>query len=71
MGEREEALLLKNITDMAELRRIAESYIRNELIRLEGVAEVTLSGEEVTTLTIRFVIEPVPFINMLVGRIFT
>ena len=30
-----------------------ESYIRNELIRLEGVAEVTLSGEEVSTLTIQ------------------
>lgn len=43
----------QNITDMAELRRIAESYIRNELIRLEGVAEVTLSGEEVTTLTVQ------------------
>ena len=38
---------------MAELRKIAESYIRNELIRLEGVAEVTLSGEEVSTLTIQ------------------
>lgn len=43
----------QNITDMAELRKVAESYIRNELIRLEGVAEVTLSGQEVTTLTIR------------------
>lgn len=42
----------QNITDMAELRRIAESYIRNELIRVEGVADVTLSGEEVSTLTI-------------------
>ena len=43
----------QNITDMAELRKIADSYIRNELIRLEGVADVTLSGEEVTTLTIQ------------------
>ncbi|MDR2039848.1 MAG: efflux RND transporter permease subunit, partial [Bacteroidales bacterium] len=42
----------QNITDMAELRKVAESYIRNELIRLEGVAEVDLSGEEITTLTI-------------------
>ena len=40
----------QSITDMAELRKIAESYIRNELIRLEGVAEVTLSGEEVSVL---------------------
>lgn len=43
----------QSITDMAELRKIAESYIRNELIRLEGVAEVTLSGEEVNNLTIQ------------------
>ena len=42
----------QNITDMAELRRIAESYIRNELIRVEGVADVTLSGDEISTLTI-------------------
>lgn len=41
------------ITDMAELRKVAESYIRNELIRLDGVAEVSLSGEEVSTLTIK------------------
>ena len=43
----------QSITDMAELRKIAESYIRNELIRLEGVAEVTLSGEEMNNLTIQ------------------
>ena len=43
----------QNITDMAELRKVAESYIRNELIRLEGVAEVTLSGQEESTLTIQ------------------
>lgn len=42
----------RNITDMAELRKVAESYIRNELIRVDGVADVTLSGEEVSTLTI-------------------
>lgn len=34
------------ITDMDELRKIAENYIRNELIRLEGIAEVELSGQE-------------------------
>ena len=45
--------LIRVFTDMAELRKIAESYIRNELIRLEGVAEVTLSGEEVSTFTIQ------------------
>jgi len=39
-------------TDMAELRRVAESYVRNELVRLPGVAEVALSGQERTILTI-------------------
>lgn len=41
-----------SIEDMAELRKMADSYIRNELIRLEGVAEVALSGQEVPVLTI-------------------
>lgn len=34
------------ITDMDDLRKVGESYIRNELIRLEGVADVELSGDE-------------------------
>ncbi|MBN1291800.1 MAG: efflux RND transporter permease subunit [Candidatus Latescibacteria bacterium] len=34
------------ITDMDELRKIAESYIQNELIRLEGIADVRLMGQE-------------------------
>ena len=34
------------IEDMDELRRIAENYLRNELIRLEGIAEVQLLGQE-------------------------
>jgi len=34
------------INDMDELRKVAENYIRNELIRLEGIAEVELSGQE-------------------------
>ena len=41
-----------NITDMAEMRKMAESYVRNELVRLEGVAEVALSGHERSVLTI-------------------
>ncbi len=41
-----------SINDMAELRKMADSYVRNELIRLEGVAEVALSGEEIPVLTI-------------------
>jgi HAE1 family hydrophobic/amphiphilic exporter-1 len=34
------------IQDLDELRKIGQNYIRNELIRLEGVADVTLSGIE-------------------------
>lgn len=34
------------ITDMNEIRKVAEGYIRNQLVRLEGVAEVELSGQE-------------------------
>jgi HAE1 family hydrophobic/amphiphilic exporter-1 len=47
------AMSHRSITDMAELRKMAESYIRNELIRLEGVAEVALSGQELSVLTIK------------------
>ncbi len=36
----------KEIKDMDELRKIGENYIRNELIRLEGIADVDLSGIE-------------------------
>ncbi len=34
------------INDMNEIRKVGESYIRNELVRLEGVAEVELAGQE-------------------------
>lgn len=34
------------ITDMDELRQIGDNYIRNELIRLDGIADVILSGDE-------------------------
>ena len=40
------------ITDMNELRKVAENYIRNELIRLEGVADVKLEGQEVNQVEI-------------------
>src|SRR5690554_2041900 len=46
------AMSHRSITDMAELRKMADSYIRNDLTRLEGIAEVALSGEEVPVLTI-------------------
>ncbi|MCF8354469.1 MAG: efflux RND transporter permease subunit [Melioribacteraceae bacterium] len=34
------------IKDMNSLRKTAENYIRNELIRLEGIADVEISGAE-------------------------
>lgn len=34
------------IKDMNELRKVAENYIRNELIRVEGIADVRISGDE-------------------------
>ncbi len=40
------ALSHPEITDMDELRQISESYLRNELIRLEGIADVQLLGYE-------------------------
>ncbi len=33
-----------NVDDLNELRKTAENYIRNELIRLEGIADVEISG---------------------------
>jgi HAE1 family hydrophobic/amphiphilic exporter-1 len=36
----------ETMTDMDELRQVAENYIRNELVRLEGVADVQLEGQE-------------------------
>jgi len=40
------ALSNPQIDDMNELRKVGENYIRNELIRLEGIADVKLSGQE-------------------------
>lgn len=34
------------IEDLNELRKVADNYVSKELIRLEGVAQVTLSGEQ-------------------------
>jgi HAE1 family hydrophobic/amphiphilic exporter-1 len=33
-------------TDLNELRKTAENYVRNELIRLEGIADVVVDGAE-------------------------
>jgi len=40
------ALKHDRISNMDELRQTAENYIRNELIRLEGIADIQLSGHE-------------------------
>ena len=40
------ALVHPEIQDMDELRKVAEHYIRNELIRLEGIAAVEIAGEQ-------------------------
>jgi len=32
--------------DLNELRKVAENYVRNELIRLEGIADVEIDGAE-------------------------
>ncbi len=40
------AIKHSEITDMNEIRKVADNYIRNELVRLEGVADVELSGQE-------------------------
>ena len=47
------AMSHRSITDMAELRKMAGNYVRNELVRIEGVGEVLLSGEEHSVLTLR------------------
>lgn len=41
------AMQHNEIKDLNELRKVGENYIRNELIRIEGIAEVELSGEEI------------------------
>lgn len=43
----------QNITNMADLRKVADSYVRNELVRVDGVADVVLSGDEVSNLVVR------------------
>jgi hydrophobic/amphiphilic exporter-1 (mainly G- bacteria), HAE1 family len=50
----------KSITNMDELRKIAENYIRNELVRIEGVADVKLTGieeSEVVIETNKYILE--------------
>jgi len=40
------ALQHTETNDLNELRKVAENYIRNELIRLEGIADVEIDGAE-------------------------
>lgn len=40
------ALSNPKIDDMDDLRKIAQNYLRNELVRLDGIAEVELLGSE-------------------------
>lgn len=40
------ALTHADIKDMNELRKIAENYMRSELVRLDGVADIRLNGQE-------------------------
>lgn len=40
------AMVNPKVSDMDEVRKIGENYIRNELIRIEGIAEVSLTGTE-------------------------
>ena len=40
------ALSHPDIDDMDDLRKVGENYLRNELIRLEGIAEVEILGKE-------------------------
>ncbi|HZK03952.1 MAG TPA: efflux RND transporter permease subunit [Bacteroidaceae bacterium] len=46
------SLVHKEIKDMAELRKVASSYVKNELMRIDGIADVTLSGDEMINLII-------------------
>ena len=39
-------MLNPEISDMDELRQVGDNYIRNELIRLDGIADVILTGDE-------------------------
>jgi len=46
------AMQQPGVDDMNELRRTGENYIRNELVRLEGIADVVLTGTEERELAI-------------------
>ncbi len=43
----------ENLTNLDEVRKVAENYVRNELIRIEGIADVKLTGVEVAEVHIQ------------------
>lgn len=47
------ALTHAEIKDMNELRKIAENYMRSELVRLDGVADIQLNGQEEVYIEVR------------------
>lgn len=47
------ALSHNDIKDMNELRKIAENYMRSELVRIDGVADIQLNGQEEGYIEIR------------------
>jgi HAE1 family hydrophobic/amphiphilic exporter-1 len=50
----------KSITNLDDVRKVAENYIRNELVRIEGIADVKLTGveeSEVVIETNKYVLE--------------
>lgn len=54
------ALKNERITNMDDVRKVAENYIRNELVRIEGVADVRLAGREESEVIIetsRYILE--------------
>lgn len=46
------ALSNDSLSDLNELRKIAENYVRNKLVQLNGIANVTLVGEEINEVVI-------------------
>jgi HAE1 family hydrophobic/amphiphilic exporter-1 len=47
------ALKKQGVTNMDEIRKVADNYIRNELVRIEGVADVKLTGKEESEVLIK------------------
>lgn len=46
------AMVNDSVTDLNEVRKLAENYVRNKLVRLDGIADVVLVGEEIDEVVI-------------------